>query len=707
MLLELRVIGVPSPEEKPRVALYLLDASGQIQRKVASAKEAMLEVDPELAKQAPGLVALGPDVEEPEKLEPDTLLHFRLQERLREWERAKAIEIPEIWWNRWCIFRVCVSGRVRKCLFPLFAGPLREVASEAIRVLSPTFPWPPRICFPLCNGVVEVYERVCCCRPPIIIDLPEIIAKLKAVVATPVFPPGRPPLPDPPPDRIARRAWKKLAAFQQADPLAMPDPRIHQDVRELETLSPPEALKYLQERDYLWPFWCFCRTRRLGETTLNPDGTFNFCYFRFPYIQPANCHTMYAFRVRQWQETQWVYVYDGLKAHQYFTASQFADLTTFLGRSCGQPPPPPGGPKPFVMLQDVGSTHSYSLVSHYMGKDGAGKDLTQTGQYSVASPVPNAGLVHPGYDAPWGETLHFRLYFHPGMKALGAFYYRVSIVKADANGNPELGATPQAITNAVSWRKFVVQAGKFEVASESLGPNPGGLYKIPYDADALWLGGQFHQSLDTRQYANGRFLIVVEVFDSNGTRLRPVGAIDPGTDKDFVFERWLEDTGPDSLAVVPFAALTHIFWFDNRKCYGDIEDLKVDHQANTQECQFLSGPSGTLFSVGFRAFHAATADPIPAPHTFMERYRIWYHRGLNGPNVTIETGTTNHPPTLLSGPNAESASLTFADMLGTDTRGAKCSFAANLYVWAKHTNGSRRLWEYDAEDQAAFALEIV
>ena len=40
------------------------------------------------------------------------------------------------------------------------------------------------------------------------------------------------------------------------------------------------------------------------------------------------------------------------------------------------------------------------------------------------------------------------------------------------------------------------------------------------------------------------------------------------------------------------------------------------------------------------------------------------------------------------------------------TEHKKCSFALNIYVWAKHTNGSRRLSEYDASDQAAFALEL-
>ena len=90
----------------------------------------------------------------------------------------------------------------------------------------------------------------------------------------------------------------------------------------------------------------------------------------------------------------------------------------------------------------------------------------------------------------------------------------------------------------------------------------------------------------------------------------------------------------------------------------------------------------------------------------MYYYTIWYHRGLNGPNVTIQTDGANAPSTLLGGPPATSIPQTFASMLGTSNHGAKCTFALNLWAYAKHTNGSRRLSEYDRSDQAAFALEI-
>jgi len=727
MLLNVKFGGAKPEDKTPNVAVYLLDPSGQVQRKVAVAKEGKLQVDPGLAREGRGVIALGPDVEDLRKIPRESLLQLRLSDHLPEWEKTKSIEIARDWWTRWHLFEVCLSGRVRKC-FPILFERVDAVFLKRFPV--PKFPFPPpKICFPICNGVVEVYERVCCCRPPIIIDIPSIIARLRQELRVPPipFPPPPPPPPerigagepgpDPVPDRVALASLKKSEAFGEKPMLARPTTQLHRDLRALEALAPREALQYFNERAYLWPFWCTCSSRSLGEAVLGPDGTFNFCFSRWPFIILRNCRFTYFYKVKQWQDTQWVYIYDGSLSHEYFNADDFAELDTFFGRACGGDPPPVTQDKPFVMLQDIGATHSYNLVSHYLGKNLAGVDLTQTGEFSVATPVPDGGLVNPPYDAPWGEVISFRLYFHPGMEGLGAVYYRMSSVAADNNGNPVGGATPQPITNGVSWLKFVFAGRQVQVAAESLGPQAvggtAGLFKIPYDADALWLGGQFHQSLDTRLYPNGRYLIILEVFDSTGARLKPTGSPGAGTDKDFSYLRWLVETGPDSIATVPFAALTHLFWFDNRPCYGDIEDLKKNHVANTAECQFLSGPSTTLFSVGFRAFHAATGDPVPPPQTFMDSFYLSYLRGLNGPTMTFESGNTNQPPWLLADGNAESTALTFASMLcappallNCGDPGSKCSFAVKLAVYCKHTNGSGRLSEYDRHDEAAFALEI-
>lgn len=711
MELPIKFVGIQAGEKPPRVALFLLAPGGRVVRKLTADRDAKFEVDPSLAREA--IAAIGPDVDDPSELEPNALLQFRPPERLPEWERVKAIAIPRDWWVRWLSAVVCVNGRVRRCRRPLFLKRLAGLFPV------PDLHFPPRLCLPICNGVVEVYERTCCCRPPVPVDVPPILARLRELVRPMLHWPPPPPIEDTrqepriPLDRIAARKVKEAEAFGQADLTAPPNQQLRVALETVEKLGPDEAAEYLEAHPFLWPLWCRCSSRKVGEAVLGPDGRFHFCYRKFALPNPF-CRTFYYYKVRQWQDTGWVTIYDGDRAHQHFTAGEFADMLTYLGRACQGQQPVPAGPKPNVMLQDIGGIHSFNLVSHYMGKSAAGVDLTQIGQYSLATPTAEAGLVNPPDHAPLAKTLKLRLYCHPDLKTLGAVHYRVSIVAAAADGTPAGGATPAPLTSPVSWRKFVSLGGHYTVDSEPLGPFSktvggdliSGLYRIPYDSDAFWLGGQYHQDLDTTLYPNGRYLLVVEVFDAAGNRLRPDAAADAGTPAGFEFQRWLVDTGSDSTAEVPFGALTHMVWFDNRPCYADIEDLRKNHAANTQECQFLGGPASTGLSVGFRAFHSATGDAIPAPQTFMDYFELWWHRGLNGPTVLLQTGDTNQPATLLGGPSAESTTVTFGTLLGTSTVGAKCTFAINLNVYAKHTDGIRRISEYDRYDEAAFAIEI-
>jgi hypothetical protein len=729
--LDVQLLSRKSGEEIPKIAMYLLDATGTVLKKVAAVVEGKITLDSALAKEEK-ILALGPDVEDLKQVQRESLLQFRIMDQWRVWEKIKVVEIARDWWIDWLFFKICVSGRVRKC-WPIFWDPWPKphLGGIALGLHPPLF----RRCSPICNGVVEVYKRECCCSPWIIPDLSDILKKLKEWIKVwppKVWPPPPPPDrigprpgpgPDPAPfDRVALRSLKQVEAFQMKPLMSEQPAHLEEDIKALETLPQVEAIKYVQERPHLWHFWCTCTEHKLGEAILGPDGHFTFCYTSFPKLFRKHCKTTYYYKVKQWQENQWVYIYDGSKTHQYFAADEFADLRTWLGRACFGDDPDIPYERPFVMLQDIGSTHSHRLVSHWLGKNAAGTDLTQTGENSVAPPPSNGGLANPPapggttlmqlVNQPWGEVLSFRLFFHPGMKALGAHYYRMSVVSAGADGNPQLGATPIYLANPISWLKFVYVSGHVQIQGESLGPadpatvgGNAGLYRIPYREDALWLEGQYHQYWDTRPHSNGKYLVALEIFDATGKRLTP--GVASGTDihKDFDYLRWLEETGPDSVSKVNFAKLQHLFWVDNLPVYADIVDLRKNGIPSGDECQFMSGPPSTTFSVGFRAFHSTLNSATP-PETFMYYYTMWWHRGLNGPNGTIETGGANKPSNSLADPPAESTTQTFEQMLGTNAIGAKCTFAVNLWVYAKHTNGSRRLNEYDRFDQAAFALEI-
>jgi len=707
-------VGAEANEQTPSVALYQVNASGQATRKIAGVQEGKLEVSAELTKQKTAVVALGPDVKNISKLDPKALLQLRVSDQLAAWQQNEEISIPSLWWRQWIFFTVCVSGKVSKCWPWIFdVAALKANALGGGNIIFPEF------CSPICNAVVEVWEDTCCCWPILLIDVPIVIEKLEQwLEAEPIQFPPVPNPPDPGPldraalDQVQRALAQGKTAFKFA-----PNTDLARHLQNLKAMSAEEAIRYIEINPPLWRFWCECSSYQVGETPVNPDGTFNFCWEQFPFLL-FNCRRSYFYKVKQWNGVAWDYIYDGAAAYQYFNADQFANLQTILGQACGQAPPPPG--TDFAMLQQIGGTSSYSLHSHWNGANGADVDLTQTSEYGLNSPPADGGLVDFGgyLGAPWAQTLSFLLYFHPGLEALGAYYYRLSIVAADATGNPQGGATPAPIMNPVAWSAWVLDVhGNWVPQAQALGPvsqgGENGLFQIPYADDALWLGGQYHQYLDTTKYANGRYLLVLELFDKAGQRLIPAGApADVGdVPTNFTFLRWLTASGSGSTATVPYAALTHLFWFDNRPVYGKIEDLDVNGVASSSECQFLSGPGSSQFQVGFRAFHVVMGDPSPdpiPPRTFMNNYSLTWTEGLGGPSGTLDSGgDVNQPATMFSGPNVKTPAVSFASLLGPPPAPQACAFTVNLGVICKHTDGSSHIYAYDLYTEASFAISIV
>jgi hypothetical protein len=775
-------------EEAPDLAVYRITPGGDVDKKLARVEKDRIEIPREWLKLG-GFIALGPDVEDPQDLKPDNLQQFRLAQVWEEWSRDNMILVPRPWWEGWFSRRVCVSGGARWCrrwllqtgdqlrLAESFVTPTLDlkqgqwnptaagsselatkVSARQISIAGPrigpmTTPrfdgqFSPVICRPLCHGVVEIYERVCCCRPWVVLDprLERLVERLREdicrLIPCPPEPwpegpwppepdPGPfPPGPDPGPfaagiwppepdtflgDRSSQRRIKRMASTFDPAAAALPSARLLQDYQAISAYAScdrAEADRYVMARPYLLHALCHCTTRKVGDATINPDGSFSLCYRRPITIHRlgTRCTTTYGFTVKQWQDNQWVYIYNGLGQGEFFDDDDTIILRSYdpRARTCQtNPPPVEGEGRPFVLLEDIGSTRSHNLISP-----------VQTAPDGLNTALPaNGGLVYPpgpGETAegrlrnrPWSMTLPLRLYVHPEMKALGAEYYRFSVVAADGLGNPQSGAVPQPLTGGVTWSKYVWVGSQVQVHGEGLGPSsvidPGGdvqagLYRIPYwDSNHQWLYGQFHHRWNTLAHPNGQYLLSVEIFDAAGNRLRPTGAAGSGVDKNFHFLRWID---PVNTAQTPFAALQHVFWVDKQACYGDIEDLRLNGIASNQECQFLTGTPASTFSAGYRAFHLHG----PPGETFMWYRRMWYHRGLNGPNRTIEFAGDNAPPTMAAGPRAESTPQTFASMLNSHV---KCTFALNLRVRAKHTNGSRRISEYDRSDQAAFALEIL
>lgn len=309
------------------------------------------------------------------------------------------------------------------------------------------------------------------------------------------------------------------------------------------------------------------------------------------------------------------------------------------------------------------------------------------------------------------------------MRTIGAKYYRVSVTEADANGAPV--GDPRPVNNVPAWNKAVAVPGGVDVVPVSLGPNStvapaqDSLYEIPYDGDlganADWEADQYHMHLDTTDsgwnepvppvagVATKRHLVTVEVFNADGKRLRPNGTLASGLPGDeleaaFTFRRKINDTGPTNM--VPFAALTHLFWWDNRDVVSKIEDLRMGGVKSDEECQFLNGTGSSTFGIGYRAYHPW--------ELFQLHHTIWWKRGLGGGSDTLLPATSINvgvPPAA----EVASPTHTFDHMLNhpvppTPPR-TKCAFTVFLRTTNKRTDGDSLGYVY-APDSAAFAIDM-
>jgi hypothetical protein len=740
-------------EAVPSLAIYALP-DGKPPEKIASASGGSVSLDPVRLKGM--MLGIGADAELVD-VDPAALMRVRADQVLEQWTRGGIIIPRERWWP-WLSETICVSGDVRKCrpwyLAPAYrkARPLPAKLGVQLRPelatgldLSASSILLPFRCLPLCDGIVEIHERVCCCTSydwrDLIDRLRDLLADLPILVRWP-----EPPIPDPGPRfpgipvglpgripgtgprplpidaipplverrRLAPRQPGVGVTTLQPDPeltRTIPSERLFEDYQALLKIRPGEVAGFIDKRPYLSAYLCRCSSRKVGEVPIQPSGEFDFCYRR-PRRLPRpgqRCHTVFAYRVRQQVGPIWITVYDGVAGQDYFSAGEEAHLRTShpLARPCGDGPTPPdvGDGSAFVMLEHVGgaSTHHFNFPA-------------QTGVSNMASLGADSGLIDFGGvpDCPWASTLGLRLWSSKQLDGI-VVYYRLKVVPVNAAGDP--AGAPITLNGPVSWQRYVSVAGQIVTIPENLAADPAsvggevGLYRMPYWTGGNdWLSGQYHQLWNTRspEFPDGKYLLLIELFGPGGARIKPASApsSDPGTARPFQFRRWTAQT---VTANVPFADCGHVFWINNRPVTGDIVDLRKNGAPNSDECQFMSGPANTTVSIGFRAFHldgVTTGGGTSDSNSFMAGYSLWWQRGLNGPGGTIETGTADQGET---GPEPSNA-LPFSTLLGAfppaHPAHTRCTFSVHLHVDAKHTNGGAFIDAYDYHETASFALEI-
>ncbi|MFZ7092630.1 hypothetical protein [Primorskyibacter sp. 2E233] len=749
--------GVSPNDERPDLVVSAQDGKRQMIFEAKFGEDGNASIPKEVLKKAERF-SIGPPSEGDEVRRPsDSALKFRREQFQAVLERGQ-IDISRSIWIGWLRLLRCVSGRVRVCrrspwwfndlvalaTQPVLADRTPSIKSRALQAscaptadtsrnllaapeiaakrLSPAgsidqlIAWPFR-CFPVCRGRVEVWRRVCCCEPWIVFDprIPELVKELEDIVQR--IPRGPiPPIPDPGP---------LMAAAPLVDPsgdnvmfregaLDERAVRAAEDLRAIKALSDEQIPAYINARPYL-----FCRRYDCGqpvkvaEGDLGPDGVFNICWFNFPYVLRPGCHEEFAYIVRQPFGQFWLTIYNGVAAGHWYDDDDNPTLTSYSPFAYGCRGNPSGN---FVFLDLIGDTGAHELITP--NADSA---------ISVDTPVYNSGLVFPApnpaaadgaaLNRNWGGTLKLSFMFSEGMQDVGAKYYRVSIIEADGSGDPT--GTRHYYDTGLSWNKAVPDGGGgVDIVPVSLGPTSAGsggntqnfLYEIPYDTNPTtdWNAGQYHAHINTDDLRwndpDVRHLVMLEVFDENGQRLRPQGTPATGlsgaeTTAAFTYRRRYQDTG--ATANVPFGALTHMFWWDNRDVFADIVDLRRNGLIFNAECLFFGGDGDTTFSVGYRAYHPR--------EQFQLYHNITWKRGLgstafsSGVLQPVISNNVGKPPALPGG----SATNTFDDMLrpDLDPNRRKCAFTAFLNIWNKRTDGDDLGFQYRG-DTAAFVLEI-
>ncbi len=741
---KLALAGLKTEEERPDITITATDRDLKVIHVSQVDSQGTFDLPPNILKSA-HRIFVGPRSDQENAVAAEDVLRYRTSDFVKLLD-AGSINISRRVWEKWYFFIRCVSGKVRLCrrrpwwyyeLFTLAATPqlelqrptpnigtavslrksaamLRPTASSSISELI-YFPFR---CQTICNGTVEVYRRRCCCRPWIFDDirLPELVLELEDIVREiPDFPFPPDPNPPDPPYAIEKAFFKDGALDERAV-------NARQDLAAIRALPKAEIADYINGRPYL-----LCRRTcttpvKVGQGSINPDGKFNICWFGGLDLLPFRCHYEYAYIVKQKFGFFTITIYNGVTANIWYDYDDEPTLTSyspfaFACRDNGDP-----GDGAYVFLDLIGDTESWNL-----------KTPNADGWDSVASPAYNDGLAFPSaspaaavganLNRNWGRTLKLNYKFSEDLRLLGAKYYRISVTEADANGDPAVDSMgdpkPRYYLPAPpEWEKSVPDGmGGADIVPQALGPNSVGgqnsLCLIPYDNGPApnggdWNAGQYHGYLNTNDPdwsdPTKRHLVTIEIFDAAGKRLRPNGTPatgQPGAEgtANFTYRRRFQDLGPT--ANVPFGALTHMFWWDNRPVVADVVNLNLGTSASISECQFLTGTKDSTFGIGYRAYHPN--------EMFQLNHSISWRRGLGaGTGVLLPTSSANvgvEPP--LGSPVGNSPTNTFGQMLDivSDPNRKKCAFTVFLSIRGKAFDGES-LATPDVTDSAAFALEI-
>lgn len=258
----------------------------------------------------------------------------------------------------------------------------------------------------------------------------------------------------------------------------------------------------------------------------------------------------------------------------------------------------------------------------------------------------------------------------------------------------------------------VFYTGAFKLGPEFT-PN-GPVYKIPHvdavvdvpgESTARWNQNTYSIQLNTVGMSDGLYEFIFELLNSAGN----VVSLDPDV---FVVTKKSGETSnpPDATTIsaddvpenyllksgVKATGFRFVMRIDNQVCTPIIQDALVDGINTNPTCGFAQYADKATSKMVLKFYAKHQND-------FAE-YRFWAVKG-NGPAIPatkVIDYVTQVDNGYVEAGDIYSKELDVNTMLGSCDQAA---FAESLFMYATHTNGNRRIHEYDGYDSAAFAIE--
>lgn len=586
---------------------------------------------------------------------------------------------------------------------------------------------------PICDARVHICEvdrlrwwwwRI----PPYIID--ELGKKLKEVILNPEVIPPHGPGPDPGPlKRISEVAMEmKMPAMRQANAFSEGSTSALPMHVQNGLLSASAELvsdtiynnfhllhPYLCLWPWFWPYFYFCDDIATVYTDCN--GRFN-----FEYLNLTNDKDIYV-----WVEVcingHWVTVYrPPLPCNTRWNYTCGSDINISLTDSrvlpcaCGQ------------------QLHGELVWFRSIGESATALHIEQGDSQTVniqGVSFPNVGctdVTDSHRISPFGSALYFKLLFGDGLPTTGITHYRWRKTNTkDAALNNVLFPGTTVVNGLVQKTYFVIttDAGghmHFETKSVTLGAEGTGEnigYRIPHwdiyqdpgvpAADKLltiqWTSPDFWSaSLDSNSLLDGLWRFDLELLKPNGAGVFQVVEVlkqvfqvsdynNSGNSVD----------APNAYLNIDSAHPTKAFNLsvkvrvDNALCHADIQDANITVNGVTE----YSGRCGFLHYID-KNQNVHVSFIATQPRNFATfAFSVVKGNGTEDPGISQSGYVISSVGlyTLSGGIFADD--VVVSQLLGTCPQAA---FAENLGVYSLATDGTRRLYEYDAGDTNAFAL---